>query len=143
MCRNSTFGKNPRKIGKHLSFPGNSRSQKTKCRRAWRGPDKAQARARPGRAWPVSGRLRHFLGLPSRLYEARDVKLTGGFEVFPERSPLRRHHQKPYSGDQKLRSGTLPGRGIGGDHRHHHHRRLSINHPCFPHPCVSNSPAVG
>ena len=42
--------------------------------------------------------------------------------------------------DQKLRSGTPPGRGIGGDHRHHHHRRFSIDHPCFPHPCVSNSP---
>ena len=45
-------------------------------------PDKAQARARPGRAWPVSGLLRHFLGLPSWLYEARDVKLTGGSKLF-------------------------------------------------------------
>ena len=34
---------------------------------------------------------------------------------------------------QKLCSGTLPGQGIGGDHRHHHHHRFSIDHPCFPH----------
>jgi hypothetical protein len=41
--------------------------------------------------------------------------------------------------NQKLRSGTLPGRGFGGDLHHHHHRHLSINHPRLPHPCVSNS----
>ena len=55
-----------------------------KRRKARSGPDKAQARARPGRAWPVSGLLRHFLGLPSWLYEVRDVKLTGGSKLFQE-----------------------------------------------------------
>ena len=53
-----------------------------KRREARSGPDKAQAWARPGRAWPVSGRLRHFLGLPSQLYDPRDVKLTGGSKFF-------------------------------------------------------------
>ena len=40
------------------------------------------------------------------------------------------------SGTRSSCSGTPPGRGIEGDHRHH----FSINHPCFPHPCVSNPP---
>ena len=31
------------------------------------------------------------------------------------------------SGARSLRSGTPTGRGIGGDHRRHHHRRLYIN----------------
>src|SRR3954452_989921 len=36
---------------------------------------------------------------------------------------------KPKIGIRSLRSGTLPGRGIGEDHHRHHHQRLSINHP--------------
>ena len=35
-----------------------------------------------GRAWPVSGAPSHPLGLPSRLYLPRDVKLTGGSKSF-------------------------------------------------------------
>ena len=42
----------------------------------------AQARPSPGRAWPVSGAPRHPLGLSSRLYLPRDVKLTGGPKFF-------------------------------------------------------------
>ena len=56
-----------------------------------------------------------------------DLKTQGG-DVFLD-STIR---------NQKLHSGTLPGRGIGGDHRHHHHHRFSIDHPCFPHLWVSN-----
>ena len=53
-----------------------------KSRRARSGPYKAQARPRLGRAWPVYGGLWHLLGLPSRLYDPRDVKLEGGSKLF-------------------------------------------------------------
>src|SRR4051794_8483134 len=125
----STFGKNTRKYTKNYIFPEDSRSQKERSGRPRCGPDMTQARAqawpRLGGVWPPS--------MPSRfafrIYDLRDVKSRGGFEAFPETSPLRRHHQKPYSGDQKLRSSPLPGWGNGGDHPHHHPPRLYINHP--------------
>ena len=82
LCRNSTFGEKSRKIGKPIIFTEESRSQKGRSRRARAGPDQAQARPRPGRAWPRSGALRHSLGLPSQLYLPRDVKLTGGSKFF-------------------------------------------------------------
>src|SRR4051794_33524255 len=37
---------------------------------------------RHGRARVASGRLRHLLGLPFRLYDLRDVKARGGSEIF-------------------------------------------------------------
>ena len=53
-----------------------------KYRRALSGADKAQARARSGRAWLTSGRLQHLLGLPFRLYDVRDVNPTGGLKLY-------------------------------------------------------------
>ena len=143
MCRNSTFGKKPRKIGKHPIFTENSRIQKMKSRRARSGPDKAQARARPGRAWPVSGRLRHFLGLPSWLYEARDVKLTGGSKFFQKEVRYAATTRNPIPGTRNsilapCRDGELEeivAIIITN-------ASTSTNHDS-PHPCVSNSPAVG
>ena len=139
LCRNSTFGEKSRKIGKPIIFTEDSRSQKMECRRALGGPDMAQARPshwpRLACVWCPQAPPRSPLAAISSSWR----ETYGGFEAFPGRSPLRCHHAKPYSGDQKLRSGTLPGRGIGGDHRHRHHQHLSINHPWFPHPCVSSS----
>jgi hypothetical protein len=61
-----------------------------------------------------------------------------GFNVFPRSISAMPPPSETAIWNQKLRSGTLPGRGFRGD-LHHHHRRLSINHPWFPHPCMSNS----
>jgi hypothetical protein len=55
-----------------------------------------------------------------------------GFDIFPRYSSATPPPPETSRWNQKLHSGTLSGRGIGGDHRHHHHRRLSINHPWFP-----------
>ena len=77
------------------------------------------------------------------LYIAFDLKTHGEKSKSPESLQNAATSRNSVSGARSLRSGTPPGRGIGGDHRHHHHRRLSIDQQCFPHPCVSNSPAVG
>ena len=68
-----------------------------------------------------------------------DLKTEGDSTIAPETLQNAAATENPIS-DQKLRSGTLPGRGIGGDHRRHRHRCFSIDHPCFPHPCVSKHP---
>ena len=57
----------------------------------------------------------------------------GGVRRFSKRSSAPPPPPDSTKQHQKLRSGTLPGRGIGGDHHHHHHHRFSIDHPCFPH----------
>ena len=72
-----------------------------------------------------------------------DLKTHGKKSKSPETLQNAATSRNSASGARSLRSGTPLGRGIGGDHRHHHRQRLSINQPCFPHPCVSNSPAVG
>ena len=77
------------------------------------------------------------------LFIGLDLKTHGEKGKSPETLQNAATSRNSVAGARSLRSGTPPGRGIGGDHRHHHHRRLSIDQPCFPHPCVSNSPAVG
>jgi hypothetical protein len=62
-----------------------------------------------------------------------------GFGIFPIYTSAAPPPSETAIQNQKLRSGTLPGQGFGGDLHHHHHWRLSINHPWLPHPCVSNS----
>jgi hypothetical protein len=74
---------------------------------------------------------------------AFDLKTHGEKSKSPETLQNAATSRNSVAGARSLRSGTPPGRGIGGDHRHHHRQRLSIDQPCFPHPCVSNSPAVG
>ena len=69
-----------------------------------------------------------------------DLENRGGFDHCSKNHSRTPPPPKTLFRDQKLRSGTLPGRGIGGDQRHHRHRRFSIDHPCFPHPCVSKHP---
>src|SRR3954447_9224015 len=79
---NILSGKIPENIPKVLF------SQKTHGarRRGAEGPGVGQKGPRrgprPGRAWVASGRLRHLLGLPFRLYDLRDEKYRGGSEIF-------------------------------------------------------------
>ena len=103
-----------------------------------------------GRRGPGGGRAALACGPLGRpptpsfgLLNAFDLKTHGEKSKSPETLQNAATSRNSVSGARSLRSGTPPGRGIGGDHRHHHHRRLSIDQPCFPHPCVSNSPAVG
>jgi hypothetical protein len=56
------------------------------------------AQAKPGRARGWCGRLGHCLDPSSRLHIASNLKTSGGFNVFLDRVPLRRHHQKPQFG---------------------------------------------
>ena len=72
-----------------------------------------------------------------------DLKTHGEKSKSPETLQRAATSRNSVSGARSLRSGTPPGRGIGGDLHRHHRQRLSINQQCFPHPCVSNSPAVG
>ena len=91
-------------------------------------PEKVRSRFSLGHASRWCGGLGHPLATPSR------SKNDGGIITFHETLTELRRHREPSSEGQKLRSGTLPGRGFGVDRRHHHHQRFSINHPCFPHP---------
>ena len=103
-----------------------------------------------GRRGPGGGRAALSsgpLGWPptpsSGLLKGFDLKNARKKSKSPETLQNAATSRNSVSGARSLRSGTPPGRGIVGDHHHHHHRRLSIDQPCFPHPCVSNSPAVG
>jgi len=92
------------------------------------GPERSDRGPTPCHGAPLTTRWGE-----EALLEGFRPKNFGGFSRFPEGVPYLRRHAKHRRSDQKLRSGTLPGRGIGGDHRHHHHHRFSIDHPCFPH----------
>src|SRR3954471_15879416 len=100
-AENQLSGKIPENIPKVLF------SQKTHGarRRRAEGPGVGQTGPRrgprPGHTWVASGRLRHLLGLPFRLYDLRDEKYREGSELFRKTCPLRPHHKKPYSGDQE------------------------------------------
>ena len=59
--------------------------------------------------------------------------------IFPETLPSSAAIRNRSLGVRSSYYGTLPGRGLRGDRRHHHHQHLSINHPWLLHPCVSNS----
>ena len=56
----------------------------------------------------MSGRLRHFLGVPSWLYEARDVKLTGGSKFFQKEVRYAATTKNPKTGVLQTCPGTLP-----------------------------------
>src|SRR3954451_17417186 len=81
-AENQLSGKIPENIPKVLF------SQKTHGarRRGAEGPVVGQTGPRrgprPGRAWVASGRLRHLLGLPFRLYDLHDEKYRGDSELF-------------------------------------------------------------
>ena len=57
-----------------------------------------------------------------------DLKTKGG-STFSRKSSATPPLPDSAIRNQKLRFGTLLGQGIGGDHRRHHHRRFSIDHP--------------
>jgi hypothetical protein len=97
----------------------------------WRGPGQAA----PGGAVAAPS----IASTPHSAYICPLTWKHRGFSVFPRKSSDAPPPLETTIRNQKLCSGTLPGWGFRGDHRHHHHRRLSINHPWFPHPCVSNS----
>src|SRR3954468_3821558 len=105
-AENQLSGKIPENIAKVLL------SQKTQGarRRGAEGPGVGQTGPRrgprPGRAWVASGRLQHLSASPFA-YMTYVTRNPGWVRVFREISLLRHHHQKPYSGDQELRSGTL------------------------------------
>ena len=81
------------------------------------------------RALVWRGRLGRPPTLPFGLHKALDLKSDGGIRhISRNTSTLRRRRDLDFS-DQKFRSGTLPGRGFGGDHHHRHHHCLSIDHP--------------
>jgi hypothetical protein len=96
-------------------------------------------------ARPRPGRVGWWWDHPSHLLEppfAYIYPLTWNyrrFGIFPRLTSAAPPPSETVIRNQKLRSGTLPGRGFGGDLHRHHHRRLSINHLWLPHPCVSNS----
>src|SRR3954467_2411602 len=81
-AENQLSGKIPENIRKVLF----SRKTHGARRRGEEGPRVGQTRPRrgprPGHAWVASGRLRHLLGLPVRLYDLRDEKYPGGSELF-------------------------------------------------------------
>ena len=77
------------------------------------------------------------------LFIGLDLKTQEGKSKSPETLQNAATSRNSVAGARSLRSGTPPGRGIGGDLHRHHRQRLSINQQCFPHPCVSNSPAGG
>src|SRR4051812_9136125 len=87
-----------------------------------------------GRAWGWCGHPVWSPDLPFGLftpYDLKTPKIDGDLQrEFRSAAAI----PKPQIGIRSLRSGTLPGWGIGGDH----HQRFSINHPC-----VSSSLAVG
>jgi len=129
LCRNPTFGKIPGKYREVTILPEDPRSQKGKSWKATGGPHPCQARVYP---WPRLGGCGppgHPLDLSFGLHKASDLKTSGGSIVFQKEFRSSAAIPKPRIGIRSLCSGTLPGRGIGGDHRHHHHRRQSINHP--------------
>src|SRR3954469_23305669 len=130
MCRNSTFGKIRNKAIKSFFEPEDPRSRKEKIRKPTGGPHLAQARPYPGPClgggggppvWPPDSSF----GLKTP-YNLKTPKIVGDDEKeFRSTATV----PKPKIGIRSLCSGTLPGRGIGGDHHRHHHQRLSINHP--------------
>ena len=135
----STFEKNSENnCDRHIS-PEDLRSQKGSRRGHTRQPRHSWARLgvgpRPSVAWPP----RSPPDAPLWTIYCPWPKYRGGFDHISRNTSTLRRRRDLYSGDQKFRSGTLPGRGFGGDHHHRHHHRLSINHQWFPHPCVSSS----
>ncbi len=90
----------------------------------WRGPGQAVPGGGVGPPGTPSASLFAYK-------EPSDLKLRG-VRRFSRRSSAPPPPPDSTKQHQKLHSGTLPGRGIGGDYRHHHHHRFSINHPCFP-----------
>jgi hypothetical protein len=78
LCRNPTLRKIPRKYRKTPILPEDSRSQKTRRRRATRGPHHLVARARPGRTRGWCGRLGHRLEPSFCLHKVPDLKSAGG-----------------------------------------------------------------
>ena len=116
-------------------------------RRRAEGPRGAHTLSRRG---PTLGRAYEGCGhpvwppdLPFGLYTPSTLKTPRIGSDFQREFRFAAAILKPQIGIRSLCSGTLLGRGIGGDHHCHHHQRLSINHPWCHHPCVSNSPAVG
>src|SRR4051794_19290448 len=129
MCRNSTFGKIRNKSIKGVFRPEDSRSRKEKSRRPTGGPHLAQARAHP---WPRLGVVWPPVwppDLPFGLYPPFDLKTPKIGSDFEKEFCSAAAIPKPQIGIRSLRSGTLPGWGIGGDHHRHHHQCLFINHP--------------
>ena len=119
-------------------FPEDSRSQKMR-RRGARGPTPPGSMVGP---WPRHHMVwwpwappRNPLSTTQPLWP----KNVEGITIFHETFTELRRHREPSSGGQKLRFHTLPGQGFGGDCRHHHHQRFSIDHPCFLHSWVSKS----
>jgi hypothetical protein len=63
-----------------------------------RGPHHLATRATLGHAWGWCGHLGHYLEPFFRIYKVPDLKIEGGFDIFPDRDLLRRHHQESQFG---------------------------------------------
>ena len=125
----STFEKNSDfNCNRHIS-PEDPRSQRG-VGEAARGDHAIVGR---GQGWARALVWRGCLGrpptLPFVLHKALDLNIIGGIGHISRNTSTLHRQRDLDSGDQKFRSGTLPGREFGGDHHHRHHHRLSIEHP--------------
>jgi hypothetical protein len=95
LCRNPTFKKNPRKILQNSYFTRRPTEAEDEMERGW------EATSPPGgaaQAWPRQGVVRPPQPPPRALLSPTytlQLETIGGLAFFPDRLPLRRHHQKP------------------------------------------------